>query len=99
MYTGYEFQVIHKGNLTETFKVYSGVRQNSILSPTPFLIAMDDIIKRVTQKKRRNPIGLAWTVRGSGTQGLLLPAVTDLHRHVRENRDPTGRSSHSCIKN
>jgi hypothetical protein len=51
MYTDYECQVIHKGNLTETFKVYSGVRQNSILSPTPFLIAMDDIIKRVTQNK------------------------------------------------
>jgi hypothetical protein len=65
MYSGYECQVIHKGNLTEFFKVHSGERQGCILSPTPFPTAMDDIIGGVTQNKERNQIGFAWTVRGS----------------------------------
>jgi hypothetical protein len=47
---------------------------------------MDDIIGRVTQNKEGNHIGFALAVRESGTQRLFLPAVTELQRHVRENR-------------
>jgi hypothetical protein len=99
MYSDYECQVIHKGNLTEVFKVHSGMRQGAILSPTLFLIAMDDIIGILYQNKGRNQIGFAWTFRGSGTQRLFLTAVTELQRHVRENMYLTGSSSHSCFKN
>jgi len=68
------------------------------LSPTQFLITMDDIIGRVPQNKEGNQIGFTWTVRGPGTQRLFLPAVTELQRHVRENGYHSGGSSHSCIK-
>ena len=46
MYREYKSQVIHEGNLTEAFKVHSGVQQGCILSPTLFLIVMDDIMRR-----------------------------------------------------
>jgi hypothetical protein len=46
-YREYKCQVIHEGNLTESLKVHSGVQQGCILSPTLFLIVMDDIMRRV----------------------------------------------------
>jgi len=98
IYSDYECQVFHKGDLTEAFKVNIGVGQCGILSPKIFLVAVDDIMRRIAHNKEENQIGFARTVRGSGTQRLCLPAVTELRRHVREYRYPTGRSCHSCIK-
>jgi hypothetical protein len=53
--------VIHKGNLTEAFNTYSGMQQGRILSPTLFLIVMDNVKRTVTQTKRS---GIRWSLHG-----------------------------------
>jgi hypothetical protein len=60
-YREYKCQVIHERNLTEAFRVHSGVQQGCILSPTLFLIVMGDIMRRVTQNKRMD---IRWGLHG-----------------------------------
>jgi methyl-accepting chemotaxis protein len=55
-YNGYKCQVVHEGKLTEPFGVTSGVRQGCILSTIIFLLVIDDIMRKSTQRKR----GLQW---------------------------------------
>ena len=51
-------RVIHAGQLTDSFMVKTGVRQECLLSPFLFLLAIDWIIKK-TITNRRN--GIEWT--------------------------------------
>jgi hypothetical protein len=37
------------------------MRQGAILSPTLFLVVVDDVMRRVTLNKEGNQIGFAWT--------------------------------------
>ena len=56
-YNKYRCRVIHDGKVTEPFSINSGVRQGCILSPTIFLLVMDDVMKKVTEEKKR---GIQW---------------------------------------
>jgi hypothetical protein len=53
----YACQVIHYGKATDPIALKSGVRQGCILSPTLFLLVMDEVMRRVTEGKRR---GIQW---------------------------------------
>ena len=46
LYSGFEFQVIHDGSLTEPFQVRTGVRQGCLLSPILFLVVLDWVARR-----------------------------------------------------
>ena len=51
-------RVIHKGKLSNEFKVKTGVRQGCLLSPFLFLIAIDWIMTQTTKNERN---GIQWT--------------------------------------
>ena len=57
-YEGLTCKVVHGGQLSETFQVRTGVRQGCLLSPFPFLMAIDWITKTSTARKR---YGIQWT--------------------------------------
>ena len=57
-YKGMECRVLHEGQLTEPFKVTTGVRQGCLLSPFLFLLAVDWIMTNATKGKRN---GIQWT--------------------------------------
>ncbi len=56
-YEGMTCRVIHAGQLTTSFRVNTGVRQGCLLSP--FLIAIDWIMKTSTSERRN---GIQWTL-------------------------------------
>jgi hypothetical protein len=57
MYDGFSCKILHEGKLTEHINVTNGVRQGCILSPTIFLLVLDSIMRKVTDKKKR---GIQW---------------------------------------
>ena len=59
LYKNFQCQVIHNNQLTEPFKVETGVRQGCILSPMLFSLAIDWLMRRVTQDKKQ---GIQWTL-------------------------------------
>ena len=50
-------KVIHEGQLTEAFDIMTRVRQDCLLSPLLFLLAVDGIMKKATYGKRN---GIQW---------------------------------------
>ncbi|XP_028649227.2 LOW QUALITY PROTEIN: uncharacterized protein LOC114645554 [Erpetoichthys calabaricus] len=58
-YEGITCRVIHGGQLTNSFQVKMGVRQECLLSPFLFLIAIDWIMKTSTSERRN---GIQWTL-------------------------------------
>jgi hypothetical protein len=56
-YSNCTCQVIHNGKATNPTAAKSGVRQGCILSPTLFLLVMDEVMRSVTEGKRR---GIQW---------------------------------------
>ena len=59
LYQNFECRVIHNGVLTDTFKVNTGVKQGCILSPLLFSLAIDWVMRHVTQERRR---GIQWSL-------------------------------------
>ena len=58
-YEGLSCRVVHEGKLTEKFEVKTGVRQGCLLSPFLFILAIDWIMRAVTNRKRN---GIQWTL-------------------------------------
>lgn len=58
-YVGMTSKVVHEGKLSESFEVNTGVRQGCLLSPFLFLLAIDYIMKNVTEGHRN---GIQWTL-------------------------------------
>ena len=58
-YEGLSCRVVHEGKLTEKFEVKTGVRQGCLLSPFLFILAIDWIMRLVTNQKRN---GIQWTL-------------------------------------
>lgn len=58
MYKDTTCRVLYKGQLTDGFKINTGVRQGCLLSPFLFILAMDWIMKKGTESKRN---GIQWT--------------------------------------
>ena len=58
-YEGMTSQVFHGGVLTQRFDVKTGVRQGCLLSPFLFLLAIDWVMKKVTDGQRN---GIQWTL-------------------------------------
>ena len=52
-------RVVHQGHLTKSFTVKTGVKQGCLLSPFLFIIAMDWIMRRTTDRKNN---GIQWTL-------------------------------------
>ncbi|XP_052261550.1 uncharacterized protein LOC127865671 [Dreissena polymorpha] len=59
LYENFECRVIHNNQLTEPFKVETGVKQGCILSPLRFSMAIDWIMRRTTEGRRQ---GKQWTL-------------------------------------
>jgi hypothetical protein len=58
-YEGYTCQIVHKGKLTDLIPVMSRVKQGCILSPTIFLMVMDEVMRKAIGGKRR---GINWGI-------------------------------------
>ena len=58
-YEGLSCRVVHEGQLTEKFEVKTGVRQGCLLSPFLLTMAIDWIMRAVTNQKRN---GIQWTL-------------------------------------
>jgi hypothetical protein len=56
-YNNMQCRVIHEGKLTESFDVKTGVKQVCLLSPFPFLLAIDYIMRESTEGKRTESYG------------------------------------------
>ncbi len=93
-YRGMECRVVHEGQLTDPFKITTGVRQGCLLSPFLFLLAVDWIMRRATEGKRN---GIQWT---------LLQQLDDLdfaddidllsHRHEHSQDKLTSVATHAA---
>ena len=59
LYENFECRVIYNNKLTEPFRVNTGVRQGCILSPMLFTLAVDWLLRRVTEEKRQ---GIQWNL-------------------------------------
>ena len=95
LYQGFTCRVIHGNKLTEPFNVNSGVRQGCILSPTLFLLAVDYIMKTVTENRKT---GIQWTLM---TQLEDLDYVDDiclLSHRLRDIQDKTTRLEETARK-
>jgi hypothetical protein len=46
-YSGFQFRILHNGQLTELFQTISGVCQGRLLSPLLFLVALDGVLNEV----------------------------------------------------
>ena len=57
LYEGFECAVIHEGKLSTYFQVETGVKQGCLLSGLLFLLAIDWLMKRVTEKRQT---GIEW---------------------------------------
>ena len=86
-YDGMTCKVTHAGRLTESFQVKTGVRQECLLSPFMFLVAIDWIMKTTTQKKKKwNPVD---PLEPAGRFGFCRwpgPSITQSWADARENR-------------
>jgi hypothetical protein len=58
-YTGMQSKVIHEGQLTEAFDIMTRVKQDYLLSPLLFLLAVDWIMKKATDGRKN---GIQWTM-------------------------------------
>ena len=58
-YEGFSCRVVHEGKLTQKFDVKTGVRQECLLSLFLFILAIDWIMRAVTNRKRN---GIQWTL-------------------------------------
>ena len=58
-YEAMSCKVVHRGKLSESFEVKTGVRQGCLLSPFLFLLVIDWIMKTTT-KGRNN--GIQWSL-------------------------------------
>ena len=59
MYEETNCHILYEGGLMESFSIKSGVRQDCLLSPFLFLLAVDWIIKEMTTGSRN---GIQWTL-------------------------------------
>ena len=51
-YADMQSKVIHEGQLAEAFDITTGVRQDCLLSPRLFILAVDWIMKKATDGRR-----------------------------------------------
>ena len=58
-YEGLSCRMVHEGRLTEKFEVKTGVREGCLLSPFLFILAIDWIMRAVTNRNRN---GIQWTL-------------------------------------
>ena len=63
----FECRVIHNNQVTEPFRVGTGVKQGCILSPVHFSMAVDWLMRTVTQGRHQ---GIRW---------ILMTVLRDLH--------------------
>ena len=59
MYKDTSCKVLHEGQMTDGFKINTGVRQGCLLSPFLFILAIDWIMKVATGSRRN---GIQWTL-------------------------------------
>jgi hypothetical protein len=46
MYDDFKCQILHEGKLADYIEIINGVRQGCILSPTIFLLALDNVMRK-----------------------------------------------------
>lgn len=88
-------RVVHMEQLTEKFEVKTGVRQGCLLSPFLFILAIDWIMRAVTNQKRN---GIHWTL---WSQLDDLDSADDLallsHNH-QQMQEKTSDLHHSLVQ-
>jgi len=61
-YEDFSCTVLHEGQLSDSIKTSTGVRQGCLLSPLLFMMVMDGVLRRALDGKKR---GLTWRVQES----------------------------------
>lgn len=57
IYTGMQRRILHEGQLTDPVQIKTGIRQECMLSPFLFVLAMDWIMTKTTTNKRMTSNG------------------------------------------
>ena len=52
MYNGFECAILDEGNITDWFEIKSGVKQGCVMSGFLFLLAVDWVMRKVTEENR-----------------------------------------------
>jgi len=60
LYDGFNCKISHEGKLSDIIEVRNGGRQGCVLSPTPFLLILGRVMKRVKDLKKR---GIQWRMK------------------------------------
>ena len=62
VYEDFSCRVLHEGQLSDSIKTSSGVRQGCLLSPLLFLLVMDGVLRRALDGKKRR---ITWRLQES----------------------------------
>ena len=90
-------RVVYEGQLTENLEVKTGVRQKCLLSPFLFILAIDWIMKAVTNQKlkKRDLVDLLVAVGRPGLCGQSSSSVTQPSTDAGKNIRPASHLSAS----
>ena len=87
LYRDFHCKVICGNQLTDSFKVQTGVKQGCILSPFLFVLAMDWLMRQTNEGQNR---GIQWTLTSS-LEDLVFADISTLSSRHRDIQDKSDR--------
>ena len=88
LYRGFHGKVICGNQLTDSFKVQTGVKQGCILSPFLFVLAMDWLMRQTSEGQNR---GIQWTLTSSLEDLVFADNISMLSSRHRDIQDKSDR--------
>ena len=85
LYEGFFARVVHNGQWTQPLNMRTGVGQGSLLSPLPFLVALDWVMRTAFDRKR----GTQWTFTTSLEDLDFADDLVLLSHRIQDMRDKT----------
>ena len=88
LYRDFHFKVICGNQLTDSFKIQTGVKQGCILSPSLFVVAMDWLMRQTNEGQNR---GVQWTPTSSLEDLVFADDISILSSRHRDIQDKSDR--------